>query len=63
MTDIPILAVVATFTFSTAPRHKLGTHPTSSHRLRLHGAIPPFPHTFHSMKFNEAKRQVYLYLL
>jgi len=30
MTGIPILAVVANFTFSTAPRHKLGTHPTST---------------------------------
>jgi len=35
MTDIPILAVVATFTYSTAPRQTLGLiqHPPSSHRL------------------------------
>ena len=43
---IPFLAGVVTFTFSIAPTQTLGLiqHPPYSHSLRLHGAIPPFPH-------------------
>jgi len=56
MTGIPFLAGVATFIFSTAPRQTLGLiqHPPPSYSLTLHGAIPPFPHVFQSLKFNEA---------
>ena len=48
MTGIPFLAGVVTFIFSAAPRQTLGLieDPPSSHSLRLHGAIPPFPHMF-----------------
>jgi len=56
MTGIQFLVGVATFIFSTAPKQALGLiqHPPSSQSLRFHGAIPPFPRTFQSMKFNEA---------
>jgi len=58
MTGVPFLAGVLTFIFSMAPRQTLGLikHPPSSHSLyeSIYSAIPPFPHMFQSMKFNEA---------
>jgi len=65
MTGVPFLAGVATFLFSTASRQTLGLiqHPPSSHGLRVYSTVPPLPHMFQSMKFNEAYRHVYIYFL